>query len=212
MLNTRLTWTHYKLILPIKNENERNYYINQVNLNHLSTRELVAEIKSKAFARLSYADKENIQLITDNNYKLTIGDMIKDPIIIRTEEKEINEKALHKFIINMLENRFLELGLKFTLAGHEYKIRVDKHTYKLDLLFFNVKLNAYIVIELKINSMKAKDVDQLKFYTDLVDKYVKEDYNNPTIGVLISKKDDDFIIKYASEKDIFTTKYKLETK
>ena len=72
---TKLNWSHYKLILPIKNENERNYYINQVILNNLSVRELQREIKNKAFDRLSYADKEHIELISDtNNTSLSIKD------------------------------------------------------------------------------------------------------------------------------------------
>ena len=81
-LCSHLTWSHYRLLLSIKNENERNYYINQVILNHLSVRELINLIKSKAYERLSYADKENIKLI-ENNSTLTIEDMIKDPILIK---------------------------------------------------------------------------------------------------------------------------------
>lgn len=212
MVCNNLTWTHYKLILPIKSEFERNYYINQVILNNLSTRELENEIKNKAYERLISNTKENIKIITNSNDTLSIGDMIKDPIIIRSNKKNINELALHKYIIDMVENRFLELGLKFALMGHEYKIRVDNHTYRIDLLFFNVKLNCYVVFELKIGNMKVKDIDELKFYIDLVDKNVKEDYNNPTIGVLVCKEYDKFTIKYASDKEIFATKYKLEDK
>ena len=148
-VSDKLTWTHYRYLLPIKNENERNYYINQVILNNLSVRELRDLIKNKAYDRLSYADKENIKLIDNNNsISLTIEDMIKDPILIKTnkETNKLNEKALHKYIISMLENKFLELGTGFALVGHEYKIKINNCTYKIDLLFFNVELNAYIVL------------------------------------------------------------------
>ena len=113
-LRDQLTWTHYRILLSIKNESERNYYTNQVILNDLSTRELEELIKSKAYDRLSYADKENIKLIDDST-SLTIEDMIKDPILIRTNKKinDLDEKALHKYIISMLENKFLELGVGF---------------------------------------------------------------------------------------------------
>ena len=83
---TQLSWSHYIYLLPIKNANERNYYINQVILNNLSVRDLRKEIKNKAFDRLSYADKENIELINDVNTPLTIEDMIKDPIILKIEK------------------------------------------------------------------------------------------------------------------------------
>ena len=109
----------------------------------------------------------------------------------------------------MLENRFLELGLGFALIGHEYKIKVLNHTYRFDLLFFNYKLNAFVVIELKINNMKIKDIDQLKFYTKLADKYLKEKTHNKTIGLLIAKEHDNYVIKYATDNNIFTTTYKL---
>ena len=130
-LRAQLNWTHYRSIIKLKNENERNYYINQVILNNLSTRDLDKLIKSKAYERLSYADKENIALITDtNNVSLTIEDMIKDPILINVPKymDKIDEKALHKYIIDMLENKFLELGTGFTLAGHEYKLYIDGTT------------------------------------------------------------------------------------
>ena len=128
---TKLNWSHYKLILPIKNENERNYYINLVILNNLSVRELRREIKNKAFDRLSYADKEHIEIISNtNNTPLSIKDMIKDPIILKADKNidKIDELAIHKYIISLLEDKFLELGTGFTLAGHEYKIHIDNKT------------------------------------------------------------------------------------
>ena len=126
---TKLNWSHYKLILSIKNENERNYYINQVILNNLSVRELQREIKNKAFDRLSYADKEHIELISDTN-SLSIKDMIKDPIILKADKSldKIDEQAIHKYIISLLEDKFLELGTGFALIGHEYKLHIDNKT------------------------------------------------------------------------------------
>ena len=129
-LRPQLTWkTHYRLILPIKNKNEINYYINLVILNNLSVRELQKEIKNKSFDRLSYADKNNIEVITEaNETDLSIMAMIKDPIILKSDKAidKINEKAIHKYIISLLENKFLELGTGFALIGHEYKIHVGK--------------------------------------------------------------------------------------
>ena len=211
-LRTQLNWTHYRMLLSIKNESERNYYINYTILNNLSTRELEKIIKSRAYERLVYIDKENITLIENNNKNnLSIEDMIKDPILIKVDSNvnKLDEKALHKYIISMLENRFLELGTGFALIGHEYKIMINNHTYKIDLLFFNYLLNAFIVVELKTKEYHPKDKGQLEFYVNYVDKNLKLKNHNKTIGLLIVKKKDKYVIEYVTNEDIYVTTYKL---
>ena len=211
-LRPQLTWTHYRYILPLKNANERKYYINQIILNNLSSRELQKEIKNKAFDRLSYADKENIKLIDEENTTpLTIEDMIKDPIILKIDKNtnEVNEKAIHKYIISLLENKFLELGTGFALVGHEYKIKIGASYNYIDLLFFNIKLNAYIVVEVKTKESKPQDIGQLEFYVNYIEKNIKESNNNKTIGILIVKKKNKFIIEYTTSNDIYVTTYML---
>ena len=203
-----LTCSHYRYILPLKNPNERNYYINQVMLNKLSVRELRKEIKNKSFDRLSYKDKNNIEIINDNS-KLTIEDMIKDPIILKSDidTNEINEAVIHKYIISLLENKFLELGTGFALVGHEYKIVVDNNTYHIDLLFFNIKLNAYVVVEIKTRALKPQDIGQLEFYVNYIQNYIKENNQSKTIGILIVKKKNKFVIEYTTNPDVYVTTY-----
>ena len=211
-VSPQLSWSQYILILPIKNANERNYYINQVILNNLSVRDLRKEIKNKAFDRLSYADKENIKLIDEENTTpLTIEDMIKDPIILKIDKNtnEVNEKAIHKYIISLLENKFLELGTGFALVGHEYKIKIGNSYNYIDLLFFNIKLNAYIVVEVKTKESKHQDIGQLEFYVNYIEKNIKESNNNKTIGILIVKKKNKYIIEYTTSNDIYVTTYML---
>ena len=206
----QLNWSHYRYILPLKNINERNYYINQVILNNLSVRDLRCEIKNKFFDRLSYADKNNIEIISDTN-KLTIEDMIKDPVILKSDKdtNELNEEVIHKYIISLLENKFLELGTGFALVGHEYKIIVGTNTYHIDLLFFNIKLNTYIVVEVKTRVLKSQDIGQLEFYVNYVENNLKEDNHNKTIGVLIVKKNNKYVIEYTTNPDIYITTYML---
>ena len=188
-LSPKLSWSHYRSVLAIKNENERNYYINLVILNNLSVRELRREIKNKAFDRLSYVDKEHIEIISDtNNTSLSIKDMIKDPIILKSDKSldKIDELTIHKYIISLLEDKFLELGTGFALIGHEYKIHIDNKTYKIDLLFFNYKLNAFIVVEVKTRKIKHTDIGQLKFYVNYVEDNIKDINHNKTIGFINS--------------------------
>ena len=210
-LRSELTWTHYRTILSIKNENERNYYINQILLNNLSSRELQKEIKNKSFDRLSYKDKNNIEIISDINSSLSIEDMIKDPIILKSDidTKEINEKVIHKYIISLLEDKFLELGTGFALVGHEYKIVISNNTYHIDLLFFNIRLNSYIVVEVKTRALKPQDIGQLEFYVGYVENNLKDNNHNKTIGVLIVKKKNKYVIEYTTSTDIYVTTYML---
>ncbi len=213
-LRAQLTWTHVKILLPIKNENERNYYINQIILNNLSSRELIQEIKSKAFERLSYADKNNIKLITDNDNSITLSDMIKDPIIIKTDKDTTNltEQKLHEILIELVENHYMELGVGFALIGHEYKCKIDNRTYKIDLLFFNYKINAFVVVEVKIKEYNPKDRGQIESYMDYVDKNIKENYHNKTEGILVVREKNKLVTKYVSNNNLYITTYLLENK
>ena len=210
-VSPKLSWSQYCDILPIKDEKERNYYINRVILDNLSVRDLRREIKNKSFDRLSYADKENIEIISDMNLSLSIEDMIKDPIILKSDidTNEINEKAIHKYIISLLEDKFLELGTGFALVGHEYKIVINNNTYHIDLLFFNTELNSYIVVEVKTRALKPQDIGQLEFYVGYVENNIKKNYHNKTIGILIVKKKNKYVIEYTISLDIYVTTYML---
>ena len=208
-----LSWSHYRYLLKFDNENERNYYINRCIQNNLSVRGLINEIKTKSFDRLSYADKNNIKLITNKETNLDIKDMIHDPIIINIDDTEkISEKVLKKYILKELEHFFLELGCGFTFIGSEYKLSYNGKNYYADLVLFNYKLNRFIVCELKLNDLNAKDIGQTLNYMKIIDKTMKQDNHNKTIGIIVSRKNNKFIIEYVSDLDIFLTTYKLKDK
>lgn len=207
-----LSWSHYKNLLKFDNENERNYYINLCTQNNLSVRNLQKMIKENSFNRLSYADKKNIKLVTNQkNNKISIKDMILDPIMINISDNDkLSEKALKKYILRELEYFFLQLGTGFTYVGNEYKIKIGDKNYFLDLLLFNYKLNCFVVVELKLDEIKHKDIGQTLFYTNLVDGLIKEDFHNKTIGIIVTRKNDKFILKYVSDMNIYLTTYKLK--
>ena len=206
-----LTWSHWRYLLPLKNENERNYYINRCIQNNLSVRGLINEIKTKSFDRLSYADKKHIKLITDKETSLDIKDMIHDPILINIDDNEkISEKVLKKYILKELEHFFLELGTGFTFVGSEYKLSYDNKNYYVDLLLFNYKLNRFIVCELKLNSVNARDIGQTLNYIKIIDKTLKEKNHKNTIGIIVSKRNDKFFLEYVSDLSLMLTTYKLE--
>ena len=208
---SNLSWSHYKYLLKFDNENERNYYINRCILNNLSVRGLINEIKTKSFDRLSYADKKNIKLITDKETSLDIKDMARDPILINIDSKEkMSEKVLKKYILKELEHFFLELGTGFTFALSEYKLSYDNKNYYVDLLLFNYKLNRFIVCELKLNSVNARDIGQTLNYIKIIDKTLKEKNHKNTIGIIVSKRNNKFILEYVSDLSLMLTTYKLE--
>ena len=208
-----LTWSHWRYLLPLKNENERNYYINRCIQNNLSVRGLINEIKTKSFDRLSYADKKHIKLITDKKPSLDIKDMIHDPILININSKEkMSKKILKKYILKELEHFFLELGTGFTFVGSEYKLSYDNKNYYVDLLLFNTELNRYIVCELKLGEIKPRDVTQTKVYMMLTDKFLKRRFHNETMGIIITRKNGKLALEYVSDPNIFVTTYRLSNK
>ena len=202
-----LTWTNLSIILPIKNESKRNYYINLCVKQNLSSRKLKEKIKNNEYERLEY--KEDIKIIsTEEN--LTIKDMIKNPILIKTNKEidKLSEKSLKEFILEKIEEFLLELGYGFAFIGSEYKLG----SYKCDLLFFNTELNSYVVIELKIRKLKPNDIGQIKFYMNYIDNNIKKDYMNKTIGIILCKENDEIVIKYITDERLFMSTYKLVEK
>ena len=202
-----LTWSNIRILLPIKNENKRNYYINMCIKKNLSKRALEKEIKNNAFERLSLADKENIKLISDKNEVLTIKDTLKDPVLIPINEDldNISEEKLAKIIRKELEIFLLELGCGYTYAGKEVRMG---ESY-CDLLFFNTEFLCYVVIELKTRKIKKEDIGQLEYYVNYVDENMKKESFNPTIGVLVAKEGNYLVMKYCTNKNIYKTTYKI---
>jgi len=202
-----LTWTNIRLLLPIKNENKRNYYINMCIKKNLSKRALETEIKNNAFERLSLADKENIKLISDKNEVLTIKDTLKDPVLITINEDldNVSEEKLAKIIRKELEIFLLELGHGYAYIGKEVRMG---ESY-CDLLFFNYEFNCFVVIELKTRKIKKEDIGQLEYYINYVDENMKKESFNPTIGVLVAKEGNYLVMKYCTNKNIYKTTYKI---
>lgn len=204
-----LTWSHIREILPVKNENERNYYINLCASNNLSVRALQTEIKNNSYDRL--IDKpNNVELINFNN-DMNIRKEIKNPILIHLNEYETinNEKELQLKILSNLQAFFLQLGNGFTLVGNEYKIINKGKLYFIDILLFNYEFNHFVVVELKFRELRQSDKGEIELYMKLVDKHIKKHFHGNTIGIIISKEQEEFIATYVSEDDIIPLTYRL---
>ena len=198
----KVSWSHYTELLKIKNIKEVKYYIYLVECQNLSVRELRKKIKSKEYERVGY--KEELE-------EPKINTFIKNPIIIKTNNpsEKLSEYALHQSILENIEAFLEELGIGFLYAGSEIKIKIgDRYNY-IDFLLFNVKFNCYVVIELKVTEFKAEYIGQITKYINYIDKKIKESFHDRTVGVIICKKENKFVMEYCTDNRIFTTTYKV---
>ena len=206
-LVTQLTWTHYLVLLSVKDSNAVNYYIDQIFKRNLSKRQLQEVIKSKEYERLPNETKNKII----KEEKLEVKDLVPNPILIKNKNniEIITEKVLHNLILEDIETFMRELGNNFSFIGSEYKIKIGDIYHKIDLLLFNIKYNAYVVVELKVNEFKVEYISQVQKYMNYIDKNIKEISNNSTIGILICKRENKYVIEYCSDERIFVRKYVL---
>ena len=199
----KVSWSHYTELLKIKDINEVKYYIYLIDKQNLSVRELRERIRSKEYERLG--KDINIE-------KPKVESLIKDPILIKVKNKneKLTEYALHKSILENMDDFLMELGVGFAYIGNEVKIKIGDRNNYIDFLLFNVKYNCYVVIELKVTEMKAEYIGQITKYINYVDKNIKELFNDKTVGVVICKKENRFIMEYCSDDRIFTTTYEVK--
>ena len=177
-----------------------------INQN-INVRDLRAKIKSKEYERLS----EDTKLKLSKNSKLEVQDLVKNPIIINnpTSKEIITKKALKLLILEDLDEFLLELGEGFTYIANEYKIKIGNTYNYIDLLLFNYKYNCFVVVELKITELKKEHIGQIQVYMNYIDRNLKSIYQDKTIGLIICKKDNKFIIEYSSDTRIFSSSYIL---
>ena len=203
----QLSWSHYRYLLSIKDKNKRNYYINLCIKNKLSKRELIKEIKSNSYERLMNKP-DKIDVIVPEKYSITTE--MKNPIIIEVNKEIKSEKDLELSILANLEYFFKQLGEGFTYVGHQYKIVENNQNYYIDILLFNIELNCYVGVELKLRSLKKEDKAQIEFYMKLVDEQLKKPFHNKTIGIIITKESNEFIVNFVSSEDIIPLNYELK--
>ena len=205
--SAQLSWSHYQELLPLKDKNEINYYIEQSINYNLSKRQLRERIKSNEYKRLPLESKNKI-IFKD---KLEVQDLVKDPIVLnnRRNYTDISEKILQKIILEDIPSFLKELGNGFTFIDNEYKIRLGNRYNYIDLLLFNIEYNCYIVIELKVTELKKEHIGQIEVYMNYIDDNLRKNNMNKTIGIIICKQDNKYVIKYCSDKRIIARKFEI---
>ena len=182
-LVTQLTWTHCLVLISIKDINEIFYYASQVKIRNLSKRQLEEIVRNNEYTRLPIETRNKLV----NEDKLEVKDLVPNLILIKNVNniEIISEKTLHRLILEDIESFMKELGNSFCFIGSEYKIKIGERYNYIDLLLFNIKYNAYVVVELKITEFKVEYISQVQKYMNYIDKNIKEISNNKTIGIII---------------------------
>ena len=204
---TKLTWSHYREVLSLKDINAIRYYLNECEKKSLTIKQLQIMIKNHDYDRLSDETKNKLIKLEE----LKIEDIVPNPIIIKVNslEEKITEYALKEAILNNLDNFLLELGSGFTYVGNEYKIKIGSQYNYLDLLLFNTEFNCYTVVELKVTELKKEHVGQTQVYMNYIDENIKKPFHDKTIGIIICREDNRYVIKYSSDDRIIAREYEL---
>ncbi|MCC6635889.1 MAG: DUF1016 family protein [Chitinophagaceae bacterium] len=212
----QINWTHHVILLDkIKTTDERLWYIRKTIENKWSSTVLLHQIESGLYQRQYKTNKTtNFHLTLSKTQSDLALEIFKDPykfdFLSLTER--ITEKGLENNLVNQITKFLLELGNGFAFIGNQYKIKTPRKAYAIDMLFYHLKLKAYIVIELKMEAFSPGDASQLNFYLNLVDDFVKDKNDKPSIGILMCKAKDNFEVEYALRglnKPIGVAEYKM---
>jgi predicted nuclease of restriction endonuclease-like (RecB) superfamily len=204
-LSTQLTWSHYAEILQIDNKDKIKYYVSICEKNNLSVRELRTKIKSYEYERLPEETKTKLIKQVQTNIK----DLVPSPIIIKYKNNVeiMNEKIFHQLILENISSFMKELGNGYSFIDSEYKIKLGNIYNHIDLLLFNYVYNCFVVIELKVTELKKEHIGQITLYMNYIDKNIKDLNHDKTIGIIIVKKNNKFVMEYCSDPRIIAREY-----
>ena len=219
-LRPELSWTHYRLLMRVENENARTYYIEEAIAQNWSSRALERQINSFYYERImsSKNKKEVIQEGKKVMDKLPLSpeDFIKDPYVLEfldlSSDSGYLEKDIEKAIIQKLQQFMLEMGKGFSFVAQQKRISAEGDHFYVDLVFYNYILKCFILIDLKLGKLTHQDIGQMDLYVRWFEDNVKTSTDNPTIGIILCSEKNETIVKYSilkESKQLFTSKYKL---
>lgn len=217
-LRSELSWTHYRLLMRLENEEKRDFYIDECIKSNWSTRQLERQINSFYYERLLASQNKKLvrNEIKDLETGLNPNDIIKDPYVLEfldlKENKNFLEKDLEQGLMNNLQQFLLELGKGFAFVARQKRITADGEHFYIDLVFYNYLLKCFVLIDLKLGKLTHQDIGQMDFYVRYYEKEIKAEADNPTIGIILCSEKNETIVKYSileESKHIFASKYML---
>lgn len=216
-LVTQLSWTNNLLILSgSKTKEERHFYLKLSIKNNYSKRELDRQISSSYYERYLLSDGKQLPTINktvdEDDYPNTkILDMYSLEFL--DLPNEFSERDLKNAIIKNLKDFILEVGKDFTFIGDEYRVQVGNHDFFIDLLFYNRELSCLVAFELKLGEFKAEYLGKMNLYLEALDRDVKKEQENPSVGVILCSSKDEDVVEYSISKNMSQTmisEYKLK--
>ena len=206
-LERQLTWSHYKILLSLRDIKEIKYYIHITKRDNLSKRALAERIKSNEYGSLSTEAKESLL----NKEELSLIQSVPSPIVLTPNKsyEVYTEKILQEIIYENLDSFMKQLGGGYFYVGREYKLNIgDKKNY-IDYLFYNVVESRYCVVEIKSREYKKSDYGQIKTYMNYIDEHLKNITQNSTIGIIITKSVNKFEAHYVKDNQVTIVEFKI---
>lgn len=217
-LRTQLSWTQYKLLLSVDNEDKREFYIAETIKNNWTSRQLERQIYSSLYERLLLSnDKESVLAVAKNEKQPSDAkEIIKDPMLLEflglKREASYYERDLENAIITHLQEFLLELGNGFSFVARQKRIHLDGDDFFVDLVFYNRLLQCFVIIEIKTHKLIHQDIGQLQMYVNYYDRIEKLPHENSSIGILLCANKNDAVVKFTlpeEQKQIIASQYKL---
>jgi len=219
-LRGELSWTHYRLLLKVERTDAKAFYMQEIISGNWNTRTLERQINSLYFERMIMTGKEGKPLLkaeAESKKKvMQAEDIIKDPYVLDFLNLKSNtsfyEQELEQAIIDKLQEFLLELGKGFSFVARQYRLSTGagKHFYA-DLVFYNYILKCFLVIDLKVGELTHQDIGQMDMYVRYFEDQIRQENDNPTIGLILCTEKDKTIVKYSllnDSKQIFASQYK----
>lgn len=217
-LRSELSWTHYRLLMRVENENAREFYMQEAVKSQWSTRQLERQINSFFYERLlSSKNKEQVaaEIQTLETAKKP-EDVIRDPYVLEflgmAPNDDFYESDLEQALITHLQKFLLELGRGFSFVARQKRITFDGRHFRIDLVFYNYILKCFILIDLKVGDLTHQDLGQMQMYVHYYERELMNEGDNPPIGIVLCADKSESVVKYTlpeNETQIFASKYKL---
>lgn len=217
-LRSQLSWTHYRTLIRIDNQDKREFYIAETVKNNWSVRQMERQVYSNLFERLFLSnDVESVLAVAKKEKEITDAkEIIKDPMCLEflclKREAAYYEKDIEQAIITHLQDFLLELGNGFAFVARQKRIHIDGDDFFIDLVFYNRLMQCFVIIEIKTDKLTHQDIGQLQMYVNYYDRIEKTDFENPTIGILLCAEKNNAVVKITlpeNNKTIIASQYKL---
>jgi len=217
-VRSQLSWTHYRLLIRIYNQDKREFYIAEATKNNWTARQLERQINSQLFERLLISNdvKAVLAVAREEVQPSEAKEIIKDPMVLEflglKREASYYEKDLETAIITHLQDFLLEIGNGFSFLARQKRIHIEGDEFFIDLVFYNRLLQCFVLVEIKTEKLTHQDIGQLQMYVNYYDRFEKQEFENPSIGILLCADKNDAVVKITlpeNNKTIIASKYEL---